>query len=272
MLDKSILLNSIKKYSTPQYLYDLPAILTRINELKRQLPSSVALYYAVKANPNLKLLAHLKSSVDGLDISSAGEIKQSILAKYNPQKMNFAGPGKTDKEIEYALKENVGSFSIESQNDLERIESISAKLKTKTKVILRINPSKIINKFAVKMGGKATQFGIDEEDLDSVINNAKQSKFINLIGLHIYAGTQCLDAPSLLEYFTDTLCLAEKLIKKHQLNCQIINFGGGFGVDYFANDKPLNIDEFYQIFPELLKNFENKTKKNQDILLSWDVT
>lgn len=266
-MDDKLILNSVKENGTPQYLYDFPAIQNRITEVKSLLPSSVRLYYAVKANPNLKLLGYLKPLIDGLDISSGGEIKQSIQAGYKTNSMNFAGPGKTKEELEFAVKNKIGSLSIESSSDLVRLDLVASKLKQKANVLVRINPSKLVNKFAMKMGGKATQFGVDEEDLDTVINVVKKSDNLGFLGFHVYSGTQCLDAQALLENYAYTLDLVEKLIGKHDLSIKKIDLGGGFGIPYFAGEHPLVFAGFKAELSKLLANFEKMSGQKPEYIL-----
>ncbi|GBR73610.1 pyridoxal-dependent decarboxylase [Candidatus Termititenax aidoneus] len=217
---------------TPCYVYAWAEILARLKLLKDNLPENVHLYYAVKANSNLHLLKALKDKVDGLDISSDGEFEQAVLAGYAPQTFSFAGPGKTDAEIELAINSGCGSLSAESLDDLARIENIAQKLGKTAYVSLRVNPADLVEKFALKMGGKPTQFGFDEEDLAG-LPKLKQAQ---IIGLHVYAGTQCLDAAALTENLQNIF----KLAKKIGAPLRQINVGGGFGVDYHIGQEPLD--------------------------------
>ena len=115
------LLQAAKKFDTPLYVYDFDAIEARLVALRSLIHPKVKLFYAVKANSNLHLLANLKPLVDGLDVSSGGEIKQALLAEYRGADLSFAGPGKTVGEIELALDIGCASLSIESADDLSRV-------------------------------------------------------------------------------------------------------------------------------------------------------
>jgi diaminopimelate decarboxylase len=203
--------------------------------LRKHLPANAALYYAVKANSNLHLLKALAGQVDGLDISSGGEFTQCLLAGHLPQNFSFAGPGKTTAEIELAIKSACGSLSAESPDDLKRIDSTAQKLGRPAYVSLRVNPEKLNEYFALKMGGKASQFGFDEESLKT----PPKLKNSQIVGLHIYAGTQSLSVEGLKENLQNTFALMEKLSKRLKLRIRQLNIGGGFGVDYFAGQKPL---------------------------------
>ena len=259
MLSPEIIARAVAQFGTPLFLYDQAAIEARIQELRSALPQSISLYYAVKANPNVAILAKLRPLVDGLDISSGGELKQSLLAGYAPTHLSFAGPGKTEQELTLAIEHMIGSISIESRSDMERIAAISAQKKICTRVLLRVNPSKIIHKFAVKMGGKATQFGVDEEEASSLITDIRNNPHLQLIGMHIFSGTQCLDAPSLLENIEYILHLAEHYTNTYKLPLTALNLGGGFGIAYFENEQPLDLKTFSTRVTELIHAFEART-------------
>ena len=157
------LLQAAESFETPLYVYDFDAIEARLVALRSLIHSKVKLFYAVKANSNLHLLANLKPLVDGLDVSSGGEIKQALLADYRGADLSFAGPGKTAGEIELALHNDCASLSIESTDDLDRVIRTCQKTGKKANISLRINPQTPIKEFAVKMGGMPSPFGIDEE-------------------------------------------------------------------------------------------------------------
>ena len=115
------LLQAAERYGTPLYVYDFDAIEARLVALRSLIHSKVKLFYAVKANSNLQLLSNLKPLVDGLDVSSGGEIKQALLADYRGTDLSFAGPDKTTGEIELSLRIDCGSMSVESADDLTRV-------------------------------------------------------------------------------------------------------------------------------------------------------
>jgi len=231
----------LSELTTPCYVYDLNEILTRIALLKKNLPDNVKLYYSIKANSNLHLLKALRDKLDGLDISSGGELEQSVLAGYAPQNFSFAGPGKTEEEIELAIKSGCGSLNAESFDDLTRIDAVAQKLGKTAFVALRISPQTAGKHFVLSMGGQPTQFGFDEEDL----NTLPALKHTQIIGLHIYSGSGSLNAAGLKETFENTFALADKLSKKLKINLQLLNIGGGFGIDYFAEQQPLDTAVIY---------------------------
>ncbi len=247
MIAKSINKINIKKIvereGTPLYVYDYQGIKERIIKIK-ELLGNASLIYAVKANPNLQILKKIRPFIDGLDISSGGELKQALLAGYDPAVVSFAGPAKSEEEIKFAINNNCGSLSIESNDDLLRIIRLAKELGKKANVSLRINPAELIPKFAIKMGGMATQFGVDEEAIYDVLNKILQDQnCLNFVGFHIYAGTQCLDAESLGLNFKNIFSLIKKIITKLNLSGLKINVGGGFGIPYFDGQEHLDLEQ-----------------------------
>lgn len=219
----------------PAYVYDLDIVHARISRLNAGLDPAIALYYAAKANPNLEILKWMRDKVKGLDISSGGEFTQSVLAGYNPQQFSFAGPGKSERELTLAIVEGCGSINVESLDELTQIVAIAKAEQKQANILLRINPLHLINKFAIKMGGKSSAFGFDEEQLAQVVAFVKNNaEFLNWRGFHVYSGTQCLDAASLVEYYTTTLQLIENIAKPFAVSPTLINLGGGMGIDYFS--------------------------------------
>ena len=230
------------KYGTPFYLYDLNTIKEKIYNVKRAFANNVELFYAVKANSNLEILKSIRDDVDGLDISSAGEMEQSLLAGYDPAKLSFAGPGKTRDELQQAIQRKIGVISVESLRELHDIKSIASVEGQRVNITLRLNPKLLIKEFAIKMGGKATQFGIDEEDVGNAIDYVRRNEdSFNLLGIHIYAGTQCMNEEALALNLTNTLEIARNLYGTYGLECKWINLGGGFGVSYYEENKEIDL-------------------------------
>ncbi len=245
-------------YQTPLFLYNLDIVEERIRGLKKYLSKDINLYYAIKANPNLTLLHFLKDKVDGADISSGGELQLLLKAKFNQNIISFAGPGKTEKEIELAIKKNIKVISIESLTELVRVEKIAKKLNKKAKIALRINPDKIFNKFALKMGGRASQFGVEENEIDKFFKLLGKLKNCRIIGIHVFSGTQCLDEDTILENIANTLKIAKRIIEKYFLKLDFINLGGGFGVPYYEGQKALDAKKLVLSINNLFEQFKKE--------------
>ena len=229
-----------QQHGTPFYLYDMDAALAHLAGLQQHLPDCVDVYYAIKANSNEKVLQAFAGKVAGLDISSGGELELARDAGYDPASMSFAGPGKSDGELRLSVESGIHLLSVESPNELQRIIDLCASLGLRAPITLRMNPESIPRAFNMKMGGKASQFGIAQEDFEAPLLLAMASEQIDLQGIHIYAGTQCLDEDSIVENLRQTLDISHALSEKHDLTPAVINMGGGFGVPYFPGQKPLD--------------------------------
>jgi diaminopimelate decarboxylase len=229
-------------HGTPFYLYDMDAATEHARRLRARLPPFVDIFYCLKANANKRVLEYLRPYIDGLDISSGGELEIALAAGFDPRAMSFAGPGKTENELSAAVRDGIGIVSVESPGELRRLGSIARAKNKSVDITLRINPQSIPREFAMKMGGLPSQFGISEEDADVVIEEAKQTLGIRMRGIHVFAGTQCLDAPAIVENIRQTLGIANRIAHDHNLEVSVVNLGGGFGVPYFAGQEEMDHD------------------------------
>ena len=229
-------------YGTPFFLYDADEINARIHAIKLAFSGMVKVFYAVKANPNVALLRAVSATADGLDISSAGELEQARLAGFDAAKLSFAGPAKTSAELQESIQRSIGCISIESMRELMECVRIARQLGNKANVAVRINPLLLNRSFGMKMGGKAVQFGIDEEDLGDVLRAiVAQPNELEFHGIHIYAGSQCFDPAGVVEGVQNTFRIAREVEHIAPLICQTINLGGGFGVSHGDDQRELDL-------------------------------
>jgi diaminopimelate decarboxylase len=196
--------------------------------------------------------------VDGLDISSGGEIELSRRAGWSAQVMSFAGPGKSEEEIGRAVREGVRLLSIESATELRRAAAIAQAHDRTVDVTLRVNPLETPKEFPMKMGGLPSQFGIPEEQVDDVVTEARGLARIHLSGFHVFSGTNCLEAPAIVKNTEGTLAIAARLAEKHDLRPEVVNLGGGFGIPYFAGQPELPADEAARGLAEAVVGFARR--------------
>ena len=254
------------QYGTPFYLYDLNDIYDKIQSIRDHFGDLVKLYYAIKANSNIEILKAVRDRVDGLDISSYGEMEQSILAGYSPQQLSFAGPGKTYEELEQSIRNKIGIISVESIREMGDIRKISQELNKKVDIALRINPTLLIKEFAIKMGGQSTQFGIDEEKLGEAVDYLRSNEeLLNFRGIHVYSGTQCMNEEALVKNVDNVLEIAKRLENEYDLECAWINLGGGFGVSYHDNQK-LDLKKIATGVIEAVDNYRKGARINPSIV------
>lgn len=250
----------IAQTGTPCYLYDKSVVESKIELLRKYLPKEFSLYYAVKANPNPELLSFINPLVDGFDIASSGELEAVINAGADPLGLSFAGPGKTYEDLSNALARGIGSINIESESELLKLVELGEQKGITPNVSIRINPNFELHGSGMKMGGGAKQFGIDVELVPDVLKKLDRLT-VNFQGFHIYAGSQNLDAVAISLTFEKIFHTVEELSGSIDRDIPMINFGGGFGIPYFAKDQPLDIKKIshalHDMMPFLKKAFSN---------------
>ena len=224
---------------TPLFVYDADLVSGRIAALRAAMPARLGLHYALKANPFAPLLRHIAGLVDGFDIASGGEQVLALAAGLDPSRISFAGPGKRDDEITAAISAGV-TLNLESAREAERAIAIAGRLGITPKLAIRVNPDFDIKGSGMKMGGGAKPFGIDAEHVPALIRRLVNAG-CDWQGLHIYAGSQALDAAAIAEVQSQTLLLAARLAEAADMALPRCNLGGGFGIPYFPGDKPLDL-------------------------------
>jgi diaminopimelate decarboxylase len=255
-------------YGTPFYLYDLDTVLARIQDIRQAFGSMVELLYAVKANPNLELLKGMREHLDGLDIASAGELRYALQAGYRAETISFAGPGKIRSELSESICAGLGIISVESIRELHDLKRIAEEKGVTVPITLRINPLLQVKEFAIKMGGKASQFGIDEEVIGEAVEFLRNNgRYFEVLGIHIYAGTQCLSEEALCQNLANTLRIAADMKELHGIECRVINIGGGFGVSYYDENQGLDLGKLAGLFEAEFEKYRKSTGTTPRFLL-----
>jgi diaminopimelate decarboxylase len=222
---------------TPLFVYDGARVKAQVARFRAAFPAEVALHYAVKANPYAPLLESLSDMVDGFDVASAGEIAR--VARLGLP-VSFAGPGKRDAEIATAIGAGV-TINLESEGEAERALAIGERAALAPKVTVRVNPPFGLKGAGMKMGGAAAPFGVDHDRVGALVRRLIAAG-ADWRGLHIYAGSQALSAEAVIELQRETMALAAAIAEQAGVAPAEVNLGGGFGIPYFANDRPLDID------------------------------
>jgi diaminopimelate decarboxylase len=230
-----------QEFGTPLFVYDESVLLRQWDRLRSTFPERFAIHYSVKANPSPNLLAFFLERGAGLEIASAGELYVALEAGCEPSRILFAGPGKRPEEIEFALQAGIGEIHAESITELQRIACAARQLNRTAAVSLRVNPDGDAEGGAMRMGGKATPFGIDEEALDDALDFALATSGIEFRGIHLFAGTQLLHAGTLLNQYRKGIQIARRVAERAGRALHTLDLGGGLGVPYFSNDQALDL-------------------------------
>jgi diaminopimelate decarboxylase len=228
-------------YGTPLYIYNADILRRRYRALSRALSGFAEVFYSIKANPNPALAAILVELGAGLEIASGAEFLLARKAGAAPERILFAGPGKGREELELAIAGGIGEIHLESFEEIEMVAELAEKLARSVEVSIRVNPSAAAQGGAMRMGGKPAAFGFDEESLDEVVSAIERHPRLHLIGLHLFAGTQILDAQVLLTQWRYGLDLAEKLANRLGRPLKSIDLGGGLGIPYHQGDATLDL-------------------------------
>ncbi len=229
-------------YGTPLFVYDRAVLDLKYDALRSALPDRLSIYYSIKANPCNAVVKHFLSRGCGIEIASAGEFRKALEAGCPADRILFAGPGKSEAELELALLHGIGEIHMESLTEALRISAICRRLGRRAQVALRINPAGEAEGGAMRMGGRPAPFGMDEEILDQVLEVVLAKPELDLCGIHLFTGTQILDAAVLQNQYRHGLELARRAVKRLGRPLRTLDFGGGLGIPYFAHEQELNLD------------------------------
>lgn len=244
--------------NTPFYAYDRQLIINRVTQLTHILPKKISLHYAIKANPYPSLVQLMARHVSGFDVASKKEMLLALQTGVPAEKISFAGPGKTTEDIEAAIIAGV-ILHVESAGEISKVKLAANQLKLKANIAIRVNPKFELKSSGMKMSGGSKPFGIDEEQIPQILMTLPL-EHINLRGFHIFAGSQNLNADAIISAQQQTFSLAEQLValtkEITKVKIDYINIGGGFGIPYFANDKPLDVSVIADSLQTLVKQYE----------------
>jgi diaminopimelate decarboxylase len=243
------------RFGTPLFVYAGSVIDRQWSRLRQALPENFRVYYSVKANPTRAIVSHLLRKGAGLEIASAGEFHQALQAGCPPACMLFAGPGKTDAELELVLKQQIGEIHLESLAEADRVNHIAGRLDVRARASIRINPGGEAQGGAMRMGGKPAAFGIDEERLEEAVAAVAKLSSIDFQGVHLFTGTQILDAEVLTRQYRKGLEIAKRAAKRSGRPIHTVDFGGGLGIPYFAHEQALNLDAVRHLVAELMAEY-----------------
>lgn len=241
-------IDKFSELKTPFYYYNTDLLRDTLSLVRSEAGKyDYHVHYAVKANANHKLLSIIRENGFGADCVSGGEIKACLAAGFPASKIVFAGVGKADWEINLGLDNNIFCFNVESAAELDVINELaSAKGKTAS-VALRINPEVDAHTHAyITTGLKENKFGINLSQLDSVLDKFDVLKHVKLIGLHFHIGSQITELDSFQSLCSRVNEIQENMYKR-RIIVEILNFGGGLGIDYHNPDRQ-SIPDFKYYF------------------------
>ncbi len=231
-----------ERFGTPLFVYDRGVLERKLATLRGALPDGFEVYYSIKANPAAALLRWFVSQGCGLEVASAGEFVQAAGAGCDPARILFAGPGKTDAELEQVLAGGIGEIHVESLDEIRRLGAIAARLGRTAGVAIRVNPGAAAQGGAMRMGGKPAPFGVDEERLEQALDAVQADGRLEFHGIHLFTGTQILDHAVLARQYRAGLEIALRASRHAGGPLRTVDFGGGLGIPYFPHEHELDTD------------------------------
>lgn len=254
--------NKFESLETPFYYYDMELLHNTLSYiLKETKEKSFHVHYALKANSNSRILKEIAAFGFGADCVSGNEVLKALECGFPASKIAFAGVGKTDKEINIGLDNNIFCFNVESLPEIEVINSLAKEKGKIAQIALRINPNidARTHKY-ITTGLNENKFGINETDLPNALKIISKSSNIKLIGIHFHIGSQITDLSS----FED-LCVKVKEIQNwfngKGVELPVINVGGGLGINYqHPNHFPMaDFESYFRLFDKHLSLKENQS-------------
>jgi len=250
-------IEKMQSIKTPFYYYDtelLRQTLRTINEEAGRHENFVV-HYAVKANPNPKILRFIREAGLGADCVSGGEIEASIKAGFPSNKIVYAGVGKSDWEINLGLDNDIFCFNVESIPELEVINELAAAKGKTARVAFRLNPNVGAHTHAnITTGLAENKFGIAMDDMLKVIEEARSMKNVKFVGLHFHIGSQILDMGD-FEALCNRVNELQAKLDSQRIRVEHINVGGGLGIDY-AHPNRVPLPDFKAYFNTYAKKLK----------------
>lgn len=239
------------------YLYDTSIMRKKIAQLKEALPATVSIYYAMKANPHPAFItAAGEAGVAGIEIASLGEAQRAIAAGFSPSALIFTGPGKSPEELHWSVTNNIETVHIESLTEAHRLNAICAQLGQTQDILVRVNPNFHIHGAQANFSGDSSKLGIDESSLAEILPQILALEHLNFLGLHVYSASGVLELKDLLKNVELVFDLATKIEEDYQgIKCSIIDFGGGFGIDYTQQGKDFSPQTYAKSLDSMINKY-----------------
>jgi diaminopimelate decarboxylase len=242
-----------REFETPFYYYDLDVLRSTLETVRKETEhSGYRAHYALKANSNPRILRIIASYGLGADCVSWNEIAAALEAGFTPEGIVFAGVGKTDKDIDAALRADISCFNCESIPEIEVINHLASVQNKTAPIALRINPyiEAHTHKY-ITTGIEESKFGINSWELDEVIKKLSELKNVRLTGIHFHVGSQ-ISRMSVFKSLCARINELQEWFASHGAALSTINVGGGLGIDYNNPDKSPIFEEYFSLIHDFI--------------------
>lgn len=242
-----------EKYGSPLYVYSHKTLVDHYRKIRDAFKAVKPLIcFSMKANSNLALCSALVKEGAGLDIVSGGELYIALKTGVSTKKIVYASVGKTEKEIEAAIRHHIFLFNVESMPELKMIDKVASRLGRRQAVAIRINPDiKPKTHRYITTGHKENKFGVDIETAREIFLNRSQFRHLNICGVHIHIGSQIVDAGPFIKAM-DKIAGFIKELERRGVNIGWFNIGGGLGIIY-SDERPQTASEYAKAAIPILK-------------------
>jgi len=237
----------LAEHGSPLYVYDLDIVRQRAAALRAALPERVEIAFAVKANPAAAVLETLAAAGIGADVASGGELAAVLRAGFDPSSICFTGPGKTDAEIEAALRVPIRALTIESLDELDAVLGRAPLAIPGQGLLLRLAVSDAMEERPIIGGAGNAKFGLTDDEADEALAMLHRAGALGpggryrVLGFHAFGASNVLDAAQLLEALRQLATRSQALASAHGLDVRLIDAGGGLGIPYRADAAELDV-------------------------------
>ncbi len=257
---------SLKQLETPFYFYDMDLLRRTLDEALRESSRyGFKVHYALKANFDDRIVSEIVRAGFGVDCVSGNEVRKAIESGCPASEVVYAGVGKSDKEIRYALEQDIFAFNVESLHELEVINALAGEMGRKARIALRINPNVDPRTHRyISTGQSDSKFGISYTEVNTAIASLASLPHVEIVGIHFHVGSQILDM-SVFENLCHRVNDIKAWFEEQGVRLRHINLGGGLGVDYYLPDQhPISdfasyfalVNRLLQVDPDQTVHFE----------------
>lgn len=228
------------------YLYDPEVAAGQARALRAALPEWADVFYAIKANSFPPVVDALAAEVDGFEVASAAEASQAAAASSaagRPFRGVASGPAKTDALLRSLVDAGVEAVNVESRLELARVAAIGRERGHPVPVMVRVNPTAVVMSGALTMGGRATPFGIPQEEVPDALAQARGEGGLDVVGFHVHAVSGNMDAQAHVDYVRWCLAWSETTARDAGVDLRVVDAGGGLGVA-FGGGAPFDLERF----------------------------
>lgn len=245
---------------TPVYVYSTATLVRHYQVFRAALIAAglgePLIAYAVKANSNVSVLKVLAAQGAGADTVSEGEIRRALAASVPPERIVFSGAGKTAAELAFALDTGVAEINVESEPELDLIETIASEKGVQATIAFRVNPDVSAGGHSkISTGKSENKFGVSIAESERLYARASASPHLNPIGVACHIGSQITDLAPLEEAFVKMRALVERL-RANGLTVYRLDLGGGLGVPYFNMPEPPSPTEYAAMVGRVMEGLD----------------